>query len=306
MQGGVNLNLAPVVLFVYNRPEKTKKTLEALLNNHLAKETFITIYSDAAKKSSDVENVTRVREQLKKYSYLNNINIIEREQNWGLAKSIIAGVTENVNKYGKVIVLEDDIVTNGNFLKFMNDALCRYEKVKNVMHISGYIFPFNKKNLDDTFFLRPTTCWGWATWKRAWETFNYDADYLMAQFNKRSIGDFNLSRSYNYFSHLQKNKANKLNTWAIFWYASVYLQGGLSLHPKYSFVNNIGHDGDGTNSGVTSVYDVKLIENYPIELTSKIEECTVARSRLESYFRDLKVSLMRRVFNKAKRLLLEN
>jgi hypothetical protein len=218
-----NKNLAPIVLFVYNRPWHTKQTIEALQKNELASESELFIYSDAPKNKKAEEKVKKVREYIKNIDGFKKITIIEREKNWGLANNIINGVTEIVNKYGKIIVLEDDLVTSPYFLRFMNEALEFYKHNEKVMHISGYMFPVFNDDLEDTFFIKPTTCWGWATWDRAWKYYKKDVDYYLKIFDKKMIYDFNLNNSYKYFDQIIQNKEGKINTWAIFWYASCLL-----------------------------------------------------------------------------------
>jgi len=232
---------APIVLFVYNRPRHTRQTIEALRKNELAGESDLFIFSDAPKNEEMEEKVKEVREYIKNIDGFKKVTVIEREENRGLAKSIIEGVTKIVKEHGRVIVLEDDIVTSPYFLRFMNDALEFYKGQERVMHISGYVYPIETDGVDDTYFVKPASCWGWATWGRAWSSFKKDA--------------------------------------------SIYLKGGLSLHPKYSFVKNIGHDGEGVHCGNTTLFDVEPTENYPIKFTSAIEESSRAREKFEKYFR---------------------
>ncbi len=288
-------NLAPIVLFVYNRPWHTRQTIEALQKNELAKDSELFIFSDAPKNKEAEEKVKKIREYIKTIDGFKKITIIERDKNWGLAANIIDGVTEIVNKYGKIIVLEDDLVTSPYFLKFMNEALEFYKNEEKVWHISGYVYPINNQGLDDTYFIKPTSCWGWATWARVWKHYKKDSDYYLKVFNKKMIKDFNLNNSYDYFNQIKQNKSGKLNTWAIFWYASVYLQSGLSLHPKESFVQNIGHDGKGIHCGKTSIFDVELTKKYPIKFTTNIKENFEARKRFEKYFNSMKPTLYRRI-----------
>src|SRR3989339_698479 len=139
--------LSPIVLFVYNRLEHTRKTIEALQKNELAKDSELFLYSDGPKNEENIKKVNEVRKYINSIDGFKKVKIVEREINFGLARSIIAGVTDIVNKYGKIIVLEDDIVTSPYFLTFMNDALCLYENEEKVMHISGYFFPVENKNL---------------------------------------------------------------------------------------------------------------------------------------------------------------
>ena len=159
------INFAPIVLFVYDRPFHTKQTIEALQKNQLASLSELFIYSDDAKNYGSQDNVDEVREYIYKIGGFKKVTIIKREKNWGLANSIIDGVTQIVNKYGKIIVLEDDLVTSKYFLTFMNNALEFYKYEERVWHICGWNYPINFDGLDDVFLSRLMNCWGWGTWK---------------------------------------------------------------------------------------------------------------------------------------------
>ena len=189
------MNLAPIVLFVYNRPWHTKQTIEALQKNELAKDSELFIYSDAPKNKEAEKQVKEVRDYIKTISGFKKVTIIEREKNYGLAKNIIEGVTEIVNKYGKVIVLEDDLITSPYFLRFMNEALNFYENEEKVWHISGWNYPIDTNGLGDAFLWRLMNCWGWATWANRWKYYEKDVDKLIASFTKRDIKRFNLGQS---------------------------------------------------------------------------------------------------------------
>ncbi|MGB9755774.1 MAG: sugar transferase [Desulfurella sp.] len=224
-----------------------------------------------------------------------NIEIIERDRNWGLANNIIDGVTKIVNEYGKIIVLEDDIETSPYFLKFMNEALEFYEDKEKVMHISGYMYPVRKDGLPDTFFIKPTSCWGWGTWKRAWQHFERNPEKQIRLLSKEQIKDFNLNNSYNYWEQVVLNYEGKLYTWAIFWYLTVYIKGGLSLHPRDSLARNIGTD-EGTHfKGGTNIFDVEISKKNEWDFETNLEENQLARKRLEEYFNSVKPPLWRRI-----------
>jgi hypothetical protein len=295
--------ISPIVLFVYNRPWHTQQTIEALQKNELASESELFIYADGSNNENANKQVSQVRSYIKVVDGFKKVTIIERDKNWGLSNSIIDGVTQVVNKYGRVIVLEDDLVTSLFFLRYMNDALEFYQDETKAMHISGYIYPIDNEKLNDTFFIKPDTCWGWATWDRAWKHFKKDTDYYLNIFDKKMIKDFNLNDSYDYFKQINQNKKGRIDTWAIYWYASIYLQHGLSLHSSQSFVSNIGHDGDGIHCAKSSVYDVDLVSNYSVSFTNIIEEDKLARASLESYFKNSKVPLFARVVKRINKYL---
>lgn len=301
--GGILNSLAPIVLFVYNRPDHTKKTLQSLQKNALACESELFIYSDAAKNDAVQSQVDEVRRCISEISGFKKVTVIKQEKNLGLADSIISGVTEIVNKYGKIIVLEDDLVTSVHFLTFMNDALKIYENEHNVFGVTGYAYPLNHEGLPSTFFLKDEGCWSWATWSRSWKYFEKDTDNLLKCFDENMIKDFNFDNSTNFWSQVIKNKEGKINTWAIYWYASIYINNGLFLHPSKSFTKNIGHDGSGVHCGDSKSFNINLIDEYDIVFNKKIEVSIKARARHIDYFNSLKVSFSKRAINKILRII---
>lgn len=276
--------LAPIVLFTYNRLEHTKKTVEALQQNVYAAHSELFIYSDAPKNEKAIESVKSVREYIHSLDGFKKITIIERDKNWGLARNIIDGVTEIVNKYGKTIVLEDDIVTSKYFLKYMNDALKIYKDESKVIMVNGYTFPVDINGLPETFFLKFAGCWGWATWKNKWKYFLREPEKIRDSFTEKDIWQFNFEGSEKgFFSQILANYTGELYTWAVFWYVAVY-KYGLSLSPGQSLSMNCGMDGTGEHCGKTTRYNVEL-NKFPVEKFSlKIEEDYEIRKRFIGFF----------------------
>ncbi len=266
-------NLAPIVLFVYNRPWHTEQTLQALKQNKLAKNSILYVFADGCKDSSNKEEkrlVEEVRSVIRKGKWCGEVHIIESDENRGLADSIILGVTDIVNKYNKVIVLEDDIVTSNGFLAYMNDALDLYEKESNVMSVSGYMFP-HKKKLTESFFYGAPFPWGWATWKRAWSSFNNNADELYKKFeDEKKWNMFNKFGGKLLQKQLKSNVDGEIKTWYVKWHASLVSNHGLTLYPGKSLVNNIGFDDSGVHCATVTIFDHdklrKKVEVKPIEL----------------------------------------
>ena len=266
--------LAPIILFVYNRPYHTSQTLKALEQNALAQESELYIYADGSKANADpetIDEIRKVRNLIKNDWKFKQIHLIEREKNWGLADNIVDGVTTITQQHGKVIVLEDDIVTSPGFLKYMNQALDLYENHSEVMHISGYMFPV-KKALPSTFFYNTASCWGWGTWASSWKYFEPSAQKLAEEISaKKLIETFNINNSYRFYEDLLANANQTLKTWAVRWYASMFLKNGYSLHPYPSLTNNIGHDGTGENSQKLDQFSwrklAEHIEVVPIEIS---------------------------------------
>lgn len=267
------MNYAPIALFVYNRPNHTKQTIEALKLNTQAKESVLYIYSDAAKNDASIGEVAQVRDYIKGISGFAKVEIVEREQNWGLADSVIDGVTQLCNKYGRVIVIEDDLIVSPHFLSYMNSALEKYETENKVMQVSGYMFPVDIDLAEDALFMPLTTSWGWGTWKRAWSSFDKDAKgYNFLLKNAKVRKSFDLGGKYPYFKMLDSYKKNKVQSWAIRWYLSVFMAKGLILYPKGTLVENAGFDGSGVNCIASKFPSKPLDQSFTAKaLPDKIE-----------------------------------
>lgn len=293
---------APIAVFAYNRLNHTRKTLEALGANDLAAESDLFVFSDAPKKPESLPSVLAVRDYLKTIAGFKSVTIIERSVNYGLAKSIIDGVTGICDQFGSVIVLEDDLVTSPHFLTYMNDALKMYEANDRVISIHGYIYPV-KQNLPETFFLRGADCWGWATWKRGWDLFDPDAQKLYDALQAGGeIKTFDFEGNYGYADMLKQHIEGKVNSWAIRWYASAFLANKLTLYPGISLVQNIGNDSSGTHCGDTDAFTGNIAVQ-PVQVGGvSVTASQVAYEVVSCYFKSLRLPLIQRVRNKIKSL----
>lgn len=261
------MTLAPIILFCYNRPWHVEQTLIALSKNELADQSDLYIYCDGPKENAtdeQINNIKLTREVVRKEKWCKEVYIIESEKNKGLADSIIGGVTEVVGKYGKVIVLEDDIITSAGFLKYMNDALEVYKEEKTVMHISAYMYP-HKCKLPETFFYQvPYPGGGWATWERAWDLYNDNTEELYNNW-KDKWEQFDWFGGDYLSKQLIANFNGTLKTWFIKWHAVLLEQKAMTLYPGESLTNNIGFDDLGTNCYTTTKFDVEIVENVIVE-----------------------------------------
>lgn len=291
---------APIALFVYNRPDHTRRTLEALKTNRLASSSDLFVFCDGPKSEAD-PNVTTTREYVRTISGFNSVTAIERTGNWGLSRSIISGVTEMLERSDRVIVIEDDLVTSPHFLSFMNAGLDIYENDPSVASIHGHVYPIKEK-LPDTFFLKGADCWGWATWKRAWSHFREDGRYLLSEIRKRGLSkEFDLDGAFSYTSMLDRQIVGKTDSWAIRWHASAFLDGMLTLYPGISLVENIGQDSSGTHKFEVN-YSAR-ISNSPVNMVRiPIEENANARDLFVKYFKSTKSGLVKRAISKICRL----
>lgn len=280
------MNSAPIALFVYNRLEHLIQTIEALKKNVLASESELFIFSDGPKKGGG-EKVQCVRDYVKEIDGFRTVKIYESTDNKGLAYSIIDGVTRIVNKYGRVIVVEDDLVTSPYFLQYMNDALNIYENDEKVACVHGYNYPI--EGLPETFFIRGADCWGWATWKRAWFFFEPSGKVLLAELKRRRLeASFDFGGHASYTKMLRDQIAKKNNSWAIRWYASAFLRDMLCLYPGKTLVRNIGFDEQGTHCRTpTECFDSELAQSrINVERLALTEE-QKCRKKYEDYFKGL-------------------
>lgn len=287
--------LAPIALFVFNRPEHTRRTLKFLKQNLLADESRLFIFSDGAKTDQQGDSVAEVREIISSVEGFKSVEIICRKTNFGLANSIIDGVSMLTEKYGKVIVFEDDLISSPFTLRYFNDALKRYENEDKVMHIGAYMYPIKNKNLPQTFFYRAASSWGWATWGRAWKHFEPDIDRIISQFDHNKIKRFSIDGTMNFWKQIREFKRGKNNSWAIRWYASIFLKGGLTLNPSASLVNNIGHDGSGIHSGKNDIYDVQVSNQAVTDFPHEVVENKDAYESIKHFLKHRKGSLLERI-----------
>ena len=277
--------MAPIVLFVYNRPWHTQQTVEALKRCKQVAESDLYVFADGPKEdaSEEVRNrISEVRDYIHTINGFRSVTIEEAEKNKGLANSVIAGVSKVLERYGRLIVIEDDLVVSSHFLAYMNQSLDIYEYNEKVMCINGYSIikePPIKKN---TYFQYGADCWGWATWKRAWNAFIPDARYLLEVImSNRQIGNwFTYNGTYPYIEMLQNQIEGKIDSWAIRWYASAIIKGGLCLYPSRSLVQNIGFD-DGTHNHDSNCYQATIVADESLTDFPKIKIKDSYRMRRE-------------------------
>lgn len=287
-------NLAPIALFVYNRPDHMRRTIASLQKNVLAAESKLYIFCDGPKTEADREKVEQVHAMANEVTGFKSVKVVARKENMGLANSIIIGVSQLVSEFGKVIVFEDDLISSPYTLEYFNEALTKYQIDDTVMHIGAYMYPLGDKTLPETFFYRIATSWGWATWARAWKNFEPDIDVLMKQFDMEKRYNFSVEYTMNFWRQMEEFKAGKNNSWAIRWYASMFLKGGLSLNPAHSLVHNIGHDGTGVHSNIEHMYGVDVAQKPIKYFPTEIKENAQAHIAIRNFLKKRKGTLMQR------------
>lgn len=244
-------DLAPIVFFVYNRPKHTETVLNALKKNTLAKDSLLYVFSDAAKKEKDFENVNKVREIVNKIDGFKKVFVTEAKTNIGCADSIISGIAKVINEHGKAIIIEDDILTAPNFLEFMNEALEKYENDKRIFSISGYNVPMQIPGNWETpvFLTYRYSSWGWATWIDRWSEADWDVLGWQEIFTDKTKNKL-FRRGGDDLPYILRAQMNgTIDAWDIRWYYSHYAKNRFTVFPAYSFIENIGFDGSGIHCG---------------------------------------------------------
>lgn len=262
---------APIIVFAYNRPNHLKRTLEALAKNEEAVSSELYIFIDGSKTLNDKKNNDEVYCVALKYceGFFKNVVIRKSEVNRGLAKSIIAGVGEIINKYGRVIVTEDDSVCAPSYLSFMNEALDYYQDKSSIWSIGGYTVPIEipEDYVHDVILTQRSSSYAWATWKDRWNKIDWEVkDYKTFQW------DFHLRAEFNEWgndrsSMMDDQMRGRVNSWAIRFDYAMFKNGMFNVFPKRSLIQNIGHDGSGTHS----IIDMGESDPFAVNLSSKRE-----------------------------------
>lgn len=297
---------SPVIVFAYNRLGHLKKTISSLKNNIYANQTNLIIYLDYPKSKEVMHDYLLVKSFCKKIKGFKKKTLILRKKNFGLSKNIISAVSFEIRKYKSLIILEDDMVCDKYFLKYMNFFLDAYKNDTQIVSIHGYNYPLkDKKKLNNFFFLKGADCWGWGTWSTKWKIYSSNTNLLLKKIKNQNLKrDFNFNNSYNYYKMLNDKLIKKNNSWAINWYASAFLKNKLTLYPKYSLIQNIGMDGTGIHSYQSNKFRVKL-RNKPLNLNKNIivKEDKLARILFTNFFKSLKIDLKNIVLNKLKNVI---
>lgn len=284
------MNSTALVLFAFNRPYHTLKTIESLKENNLWDQQHVRVYCDGQKKTShdsEILKIQQTREIIKKINGCASLTIIERPENIGLFNNIVQGVTETLKEYDRIIVLEDDMLTSRDFLSYHYKALNIYQTSPEIWCNSGYVYPIKPKDQNHTFFLSGADCWGWSTWKDRWSKIELDGSKLIQTIlDQNRLNEFTFNGSYPYDQMLLDTIAKKNQSWAILWYASAFVSHGLCSYPPHTLLENIGTDGSGTHStGKSSVHGKLNKRNQDLILQQIKSEDPYYRVQFEIYFK---------------------
>lgn len=316
------MTLAPVVLFVFNRPRHTQRTIESLKSNLLAADTELFVFSDGPRSKDDEAEVEAVRSIIDTIDGFKNITIHNKTVNRGLAGSVVHGVSDVIRKYGKVIVVEDDLQFSPHFLSYMNEALARYQDDKRIFSIGGYSpnLKLPPRYEDDSYLSYRCCTWGWATWLDRWDKVDWEIqDYDAFCKDQNKITRFNRGGD-DMFEILKLQMAGKISSWGIRWDYAHFKNNAFCFRPVNSIVGNTGNDGTGIHCGATEKFDVTINtqsifqfpEPYQLQVDDEINSLFAgfydgrprARGDLEIPASDTR-GFMRRLLSRIRRRVLE-
>ena len=283
----------PITLITFNRPYHTFKTLKFLSKNPECIYSNLHVFIDGPRNNYEIKKVELIELVVNKFrKNFKDIFIQKASTNRGLVINVVESISEVLKNNEATIVLEDDIQTSPGFLNYMNASLNKYQNEKNVWHISGYNIPkkFKSRN-KETFFVRLMFCWGWGTWKDRWESFqnqmfSLDPYYIKDLFSPDMRKEFNLNGNHNLFwSQIEENALQKKETWAIFWYAHIFLNKGLCLNPVKSLCLNYGFDGSGENCTIKAeIISKELNKSFNLKFPTSIIEDKYFLDEINKFF----------------------
>jgi hypothetical protein len=253
--------LAPIVIFAYKRPDKFEKLLDSLKQCYESKHSSLYIFLDKPNSELLDKAHFRMKEIISEIDGFDEVVVSLSDKHLGLSQNITQGISKVLELNDRIIVLEEDLVVSSNFLYYMNCALQIYDNSLEVFHIAAHCDSVHRLYGDDFFFTRKMDCWGWATWKNRWSSFTKNPEELLKHASAETVKAFNFDGIYQLWDQVEKNASGQLDTWAIFWQATINSQSGLCLTPNKPFAINTGQDGSG-HHGIWSKETKKLNNNF--------------------------------------------
>ncbi len=297
--------VSPIALFAYNRPEKLKIAIESLSNNELSGASDLYVFVDGPKSTKDAFLIQDVIEIIQGTNGFKSINLHTSEINLGLASSVRKGIDFVLSLAPTVVVIEDDLIIAPSFLQYVNEGLSRFKDDNRVASIQGYQYPIVPP-LQKAVALRGADCWGWATWKDRWQSSIFDAKRLYEQIKLQNLqSEFDLYGAMPYTQILKDQIDGKIDSWAICWHASMFIQGCVSLYPAESLVINNGHDGKGTHGDKTRMFETILgFWTIKTPWPNPVED-VIYKNQLYKYFQSNLQMSDQSLFQKAKSKLVK-
>lgn len=295
---------SPIAVFLYNRPQKTYNCLKSISLNYGFKDSPLYIFIDGPKNKTDMGEIEKIKKIIIAFNFNNLIELNISTVNKGLANSIYQGVQRVFKKHETIIVIEDDLIFNKNFLNFLNKCLTKYLD-KSIYQVSGHVWGEELKNQSNPVLIPNINSWGWATWRSKWKDFQLEKikGEAVHNFDSKLIYKFNLESSYDYFKILKKQLQGKVDSWAIQWYYHVFINQGYTIYPNTSLVANKGMDGSGTHT-ISNKFSKNLDVDFKINYPDSI---SFDQKKFQKFCNDLKKAnnenLLDKIFIRVLRLL---
>ena len=300
---------APVALFVYNRPGHTKTTLEALVRNALAEKTHLHIFSDGPKHETERARVEGVRKIVRAVSGFASVRIVEREQNLGLANSVITGVTEVIKDHTNIVVVEDDLITTPQFLTYMNAALTHYRDDPHVFSVTGHNFPATSLPIPlsykwDTFAAYRCSSWSWGTWSDRWARVDWSMSYYGKFIHDKKAQEAFSRGGPDMIQLLELQHEGEIDSWAIRFCYAHFAHNMYCIYPVKSLVKNTGLDDSGTHCVPNPLFHHAFLdENWsPLSFCPGSGVDTELASRFYKVFCPLQLTLVDKIITKGRNL----
>lgn len=275
-----------IAVFAYNRPIHLKNLLQSVISNPKSSDLEVYIIIDGLKNNENPQKNMHVLEEANKFQNIHKkTRVIKHEMNLGLSESVIRGVNKVFESNEKIIVLEDDLICSNYFLDFCLDGLSKFERIEQVASIHGYLPPLNIR-FNEPSFLKGADCWGWATWKNRWESIEWDSEKLLTKLEEQKlISEFDLGDKFPFSEMLKQQANNEIDSWAIRWHASMFLQSRLTLYPNVSLIENVGFDNSGTHGKKTGSYNTQTSsQKISIPRSIKFEENNDFRNAMADFY----------------------
>lgn len=301
--------LAPIAIFAYKRPEKLKKLIHSLKWCEESKYSSLYVFVDHPSSKFELSSHKSMKQFISEIDGFRNIQVFYRNEHLGLAKNITQGISQVLEFNEMIIVLEEDLVVSSYFLKYMNSALRKYDNCAKVFHISAHC-DFTHRKIDKPFyFTRKMDCWGWATWKDRWLHFQKNPEEMLQTYSLETVKRFNFDGTYQLWDQVENNALGLLNTWAVFWQASINVHSGVCLTPNKPFAINTGQDGSGQHGvwsretkKMSTTFDSSHLPEEIIDYTSWVIEKSRNLSTKEKVVRTIKQAITRIIIGIRKRV----
>lgn len=239
------------IIVAYNRPKHTKEVLEGLKKENVKN---IRVYLDYAKTNYDIAQQEKIRKIISEISWA-EIELKERTESLGLAKSITGAITDTLNEYDAIIILEDDCVPRKGFYKFMTNSLKKFESNEKIMSVCGFSY-FNKE--DNKAYGAQRFCpWGWGTWKSKWNKFKMNLKLIVDEYLEKEKDFSKIPKDIQTYCADKRFISGKMDIWSLNWILIHYKENALTICPPKSLIDNIGFDGTGIHSQKTKVFNLK-------------------------------------------------